>query len=310
VTAGARYPFPPYPSGWYLLLESAALAPGQVRPVRYFGRDLALFRTEAGAPVLLDAHCPHMGAHLGYGGTVEGDGLRCPFHHWRFDGDGRCDDVPYLRDGAVVPDAGVACWPVHETSGLLLTSFGSPAWSMPDLPEWHDGCTYEQFGWTVRMHVQELAENIPDTTHFLYVHHVPVLPVAEVETDGHLYHQRTIGRTDDGTIAWQTEQWAYGLGLVWLRTPGQVPFLTATTPIDDETVDLRLLFLVDDHLDDAGKAMIEAIAATTADDVPIWEHKVYRDRPHLVPGDGPIGVLRKWARQFYDRPSEVSPRSR
>ena len=32
----------------------------------------------------------------------------------------------------------------------------------------------------------------------------------------------------------------------------------------------------------------------------IWEHKVYRDRPTLVAGDGPIGVFRKWAAQFYE----------
>ena len=299
MTGDYRYPFPPYPTGWYLLLESAALGAGDVRPLRYFGRDLVLFRNESGDAVLLDAHCPHMGAHLGHGGTVEGDGLRCPFHNWRFGADGHADDIPYLKADAPLPDASLACWSVHETSGLILTSFGTPGWRMPDLPEWRDGCWYETYSWNVRMHVQELAENIPDTTHFTYVHNVPTMPVAEVETEGHLYHQRTIGRADDGTVTWQTEQWAYGLGLVWLRTPGQVPFLTATTPIDDESVDLRLLFLVHDGIDEAGKAMIDAIAATTASDVPIWEHKVYRERPVLVPGDGPIGVLRKWAKQFY-----------
>ena len=45
--------------------------------------------------------------------------------------------------------------------------------------------------------------------------------------------------------------------------------------------------------------MIDATAANTARDVPIWEHKVYVERAPLVPDDGPIRELRKWARQFY-----------
>ncbi|MEN3271267.1 MAG: hypothetical protein V7636_28, partial [Actinomycetota bacterium] len=67
-----RYPMSPYPTGWYLLAESKDVQPGDVLPIEYFGKELVLFRTEAGEAVVLDAHCPHLGAHLGYGGTVEG----------------------------------------------------------------------------------------------------------------------------------------------------------------------------------------------------------------------------------------------
>src|SRR5260221_14414709 len=134
-----RYPFPPYPTGWYLLAESASLAPGDVVPLHYFGRELVLFRTEGGEPVLLDAHCPHLGAHLGHGGTVDGEGIRCPFHSWRFDSTGRCEDVPY-KTSPGVPDTGVACWPLREASGLILVHFSqhghAPEWRMPDQPDW------------------------------------------------------------------------------------------------------------------------------------------------------------------------------
>src|SRR6478736_1992356 len=98
-----RYPFPPYPEGWYLITESAAVPVGAVVTAHYFGRELVVFRTAAGRAVVVDAHCPHMGAHLGYGGTVEGEGIRCPFHHWRFGCDGRCDDVPYATS-AIAPN--------------------------------------------------------------------------------------------------------------------------------------------------------------------------------------------------------------
>jgi nitrite reductase/ring-hydroxylating ferredoxin subunit len=305
-----RYPFAPFPSGWFLVAESASIGAGDVVPLRWFGRDLVAYRTESGRAVVVDAHCPHMGAHLGYGGSVEGESIRCPFHCWRFDADGRCDDVPYATR-PVQPNVGLSCWPVHETSGLVLVYYDElrrdPAWWMPDRPEWRQPgwIGYETTSWRIRMHVQELAENIPDTAHFLFVHTVPAMPIAEVETDGHVYRQATIGRVD-GIEVWRTTQEAFGLGLVWLEVDGAVTyrFLTATTPIDDEYVELRLLFLVREEpgaceISPRSRAAIEATMTNTARDVPIWEHKVYREHPPLVPGDGPIGVLRRWARQFY-----------
>ena len=322
VDDGYRYPFHPYPTGWYLIAQSAEVGVGDVLPVQYFGRDLVLFRTEAGQAVMLDAHCPHMGAHLGYGGRVEGEGIRCPFHSWRFDTGGRCDDVPY-SNLAAPPRVGTACWPVHETSGLILAHYSQhgrpPAWWMPDRPEWGTPgwLGYEVTGWRIRMHTQELAENIPDTAHFLYVHSLPVQPAAEVEVERHVYRQRTVTRVGDAETAFTQE--AFGLGLVWLHVPGRRPgaegpgagatpdvtFLTATTPIDGESVELRLLFLVNEgpgatQLSPLGRALIAATSDNTARDVPIWEHKVYRERPPLVPGDGPINVIRRWARQFYE----------
>ncbi|HEX4462497.1 MAG TPA: (2Fe-2S)-binding protein, partial [Polyangia bacterium] len=38
-------------------------------------------------------------------------------------------------------------------------------------------------------------------------------------------------------------------------------------------------------------------------DIPIWEHKTYLEPPALCDGDGPVGLFRKWSRQFYSIPS-------
>ncbi|MBV9936176.1 MAG: hypothetical protein JO367_17910, partial [Actinobacteria bacterium] len=54
------------------------------------------------------------------------------------------------------------------------------------------------------------------------------------------------------------------------------------------------------EISDKGRAIIDVISRNTSMDVTIWERKIYRDRPLLVAGDGPIGVFRKWARQFYE----------
>src|SRR5215469_5811020 len=51
-----RFPFP-VPNGWFIVAASADLAPGDVRPLYYFGRELVLFRGMDGAPHLLNAHC-------------------------------------------------------------------------------------------------------------------------------------------------------------------------------------------------------------------------------------------------------------
>ncbi|OXH81003.1 Rieske (2Fe-2S) protein, partial [Burkholderia multivorans] len=70
------------PFGWFCIGYSDEVAVGDVKPLRYFGKDLVMFRGESGEIGVLDAYCPHLGAHMGHGGTVEGDSLRCPFHHW------------------------------------------------------------------------------------------------------------------------------------------------------------------------------------------------------------------------------------
>ena len=305
-----RYPFSPYPTGWYLLSESASLAPGDVVPLQYFGRELVLFRTEAGKAVVLDAHCPHLGAHLGYGGTVDGEGIRCPFHSWRFDVAGSCDDVPYKTTPGL-PKAGVPCWPVHEASGLILVHFSEhgqpPSWYPPDQPDWGlpGWVGYETKTWKVRVHVQDVTENIADTSHFLSVHGLPTVPDARVKTDDHVYRQ-VMG---DDTYA--LTQVAYGLGLAWLDVDAPVRYrlLVAATPIDEQDVELRLLFLVDEgpgatELSSTGRSIVDVISKNTSLDVTIWDHKVYRERPALVAGDGPIGVFRKWARQFYETEPE------
>ena len=66
-----RYPFP-IPNGWFVVAEASEIGPGEVRAAaRYFDRDLVLYRAADGTPRVLDAHCPHLGAHLAVGGRVE-----------------------------------------------------------------------------------------------------------------------------------------------------------------------------------------------------------------------------------------------
>src|ERR1700759_1554668 len=83
------------PEGWYWLLRSRDVTRGRVVAARIMGKELAVYRGMDGRVVALDAFCPHMGAHLAEG-RVDGNGLRCLFHDWRFDSQGRCTEMPAL----------------------------------------------------------------------------------------------------------------------------------------------------------------------------------------------------------------------
>ena len=116
-----------FPRGWFMI-ANAAEATETPAPVRFFGTDMVLYRGKSGKAHLVEAYCPHMGAHLARNTTsyivldgehVQGDSIRCPFHGWRFDEHGQCDHIPYSD---FVPKA--AClktYPVKEFAGTLQT---------------------------------------------------------------------------------------------------------------------------------------------------------------------------------------------
>jgi phenylpropionate dioxygenase-like ring-hydroxylating dioxygenase large terminal subunit len=95
----SRCPMPRHRTGWFQVAHPSELEPGTARPPKHFGHELVLYRGALGEPVLLDPHCPHMGAHLGHGGRVRDGCVACPFHGWRVDGGGACVDPPLLVEG-------------------------------------------------------------------------------------------------------------------------------------------------------------------------------------------------------------------
>src|SRR4029453_871077 len=67
----------PFPTGWFIVGFASELAAGQVKRAHYFGEELVIFRTESGQINVLDAYCQHLGANMGVGGTVGGEGICC-----------------------------------------------------------------------------------------------------------------------------------------------------------------------------------------------------------------------------------------
>jgi phthalate 4,5-dioxygenase len=98
----------------------ASMAQRPVKAVRIMGQDLVLFRDAQGSWGLLDRDCPHRGADLSFGRN-EGDGLRCPFHGWKFDVSGRCLDTPAEPAGSKLCErVRQRSYPVLEKSGIVF----------------------------------------------------------------------------------------------------------------------------------------------------------------------------------------------
>lgn len=118
--------------GWYWVIPSKKLRVGEVKPVTILGRELVIYRGEDKQAVILDAYCPHFGAHLGEG-TVEGNEIRCFFHHWKFDSEGFCVEIPCLEEPVKVK---AKSWPTAEKYGLIWVWTGeTPQQPLPFIPE-------------------------------------------------------------------------------------------------------------------------------------------------------------------------------
>jgi nitrite reductase/ring-hydroxylating ferredoxin subunit len=313
----SRYPFSSSPNGWFSLGAGAALAPGDVRPVSYLGRDLVLFRGDDGTARVFGAHCPHLGAHLGFGGRVCGDGIACPFHGWRFDGDGRLVDVPGLDR---TPRASAQAWPVCERNGRIFIWHHAggtlPSYEVigyrPDEANW---TPWRSNTYRVRVHVQDLTENIIDRSHFSAVHDMttPEVDHFEVRFDGvSMVVEQSLKVTalDVGGYEIQTTSTTCGPGIVAVEVsqhPIEMLTYITQTPIDEEFTEVNLAFsmkaLPDEKATESISELNDRITNEQfAQDVPIWEHKVYRERPMITKIDGPVLQYRRWFRQFYSDP--------
>jgi len=95
-----------------------------VKPVTLLGERFVLFRDERGRYGLLDRHCPHRQADLAYG-RLEDGGLRCAFHGWLFDVEGRCLETPAEPAGSrLCEHVRQRSHPVVERSGILFAWLG------------------------------------------------------------------------------------------------------------------------------------------------------------------------------------------
>jgi nitrite reductase/ring-hydroxylating ferredoxin subunit len=167
---------PQFATGWFAALRSEEVVARRPTSFRFMGRDLVAFRDTSGQVAVLDAVCPHFGAHLGHGGTIENGCVRCPFHGLQFDRAGQCVGGE-LYSGRALRVMKTQAFVAQEMAGCIFLWNGpdlsKPAWPLPiEKLEWD--------GWSKpitnagrplpRTNLFFPTENIIDMTHFVNVH--------------------------------------------------------------------------------------------------------------------------------------------
>jgi 3-ketosteroid 9alpha-monooxygenase subunit A len=313
-----------YPRGWFMVARGDELKAGEPLPLRFFGRKFVAFRDAEANPAVLDATCPHMGASLAIGSTVEAGGVRCPFHHWRFGGDGRCNDIPYSK--IIPPKAKVNSYPARELNGNVFMwhdpEFGEPDYELPDLAEYRDPKWVQ---WSlvrkdIRTVPKEIVDNIADKAHFPVVHGAAIAEfkntfVGHKATQYAMNLHETLAATPGGGLPSHATYHGPAYLLTFLDGPYPSWMLICHTPIDTEHVAVWYGTMVKYEGEGEMTPAFLEVAANYVElgkvafyqDVQIWENKDPAPQPLLCAGDGPILQARAWYAQFY-RPREDDAR--
>ncbi len=313
-TLHGRYPFSPFPRGWYVIGKSISLKKGCVKTFHYFNQDIVIFRGQSGKLGAVDPHCPHLGAHLGIGGTVKNDRLICPFHQWEFNSDGFCQHIPYAT--RIPKKAKAKHWPIAEASGLLFIYYGVDGELPPNnlpLPGELEGLSWSKVSVSapkkIKTHLQELAENSFDLGHFSGLHGMgyPEIKINAITKDSIQLTQKMDYHQFGLNFRYKTELEQVGANNVINRVQWEkIEFIVmlCNTPIDNEHIHVRSLVSVKTPKNSLARWAIKQFVLWYVNkelkkDTPIWENKRYYKKPLLCHADGPIYTLRNWITQFY-----------
>jgi phenylpropionate dioxygenase-like ring-hydroxylating dioxygenase large terminal subunit len=309
-----------FPFGWYAVEMADFVAAGQVKPIRYFGMDMAMWRGEDGQVRVIDAYCKHLGAHMGVGGKVHGNLLECPFHAWRYDGEeGVVKDIPYSK--AIPPQVKRKCtrtWAVTEANGWIWLWYHpdanvGPMWEVVHHPEASnpDWTAYETHEWVIYGSIQNMAENGVDVAHFKYIHGTANVPAAELRwgdwgrgADVKARMGTPTGEVD-GLISYDT----MGPGQSWTRFTGisETLLVASLAPVEEDVLRVRYSFTQPKSQAEGpgaglAKALIRDICKQLDQDKVIWDRMKFEPNPIICDGDGPIPQFRSWYSRYYAKP--------
>lgn len=322
--------------GWHCLGLVEKFKDGTPHTVKAFGEKLVIFSGEDGKVNVLDANCRHLGGDLSKG-TVKGNEIACPFHDWRWGGDGRCKAIPYSR--RVPLRARTSTWPTLEQDGLLFVwndPEGNPPPADVVIPRIQGA---EDDGWTkwvwneivVNTSTREVMDNVVDMAHFFYIHgNFPTYFKNVFE--GHIATQYFDGKRREDLAPPNPDPAApkmtktssvasyYGpsfmvddLTYCYENFDMKTILINAHYPIDEHSFVLMSGIIVEKKPELVGDP--DVIAATQAkhilhgfnQDVEIWQNKAQIDNPLLCEEDGAVYQLRRWYEQFFVDVADIQP---
>jgi 3-ketosteroid 9alpha-monooxygenase subunit A len=324
-----------YARGWHCLGLADTFRDGRPHAVEAFGTKLVVFADSRGELKVLDAYCRHMGGDLSQG-TVKGDAVACPFHDWRWGGNGRCVAIPYAK--RVPPRARTRSWITLEENKQLFV-WNDPQGNPPPphvvIPRIEGAFSSDWSNWTwdsVRIegsHCREIIDNTVDMAHFFYVHFAFPTYFKNI-FEGHVATQllNTRGREDIGkgsnyagkdNVA-RSEASYYGpsymIDKLWNDYKGftiETILVNCHYPVTADSFVLQWGVIVrkppgisDADADRLAAKFAKATGVGFLQDVEIWKNKTKIDNPLLCEEDGPVYQLRRWYEQFYVDVEEVT----
>lgn len=321
--------------GWHCLGLADSFKDGNPHEIEAFGTKLVVFQGEDdGRLHVLNAYCPHMGGNLAHG-TVKGDAVACPFHDWRWSGDGRCAGIPYAR--RVPPRARTRAWTTLERNRQLFVwndPEGNPppaGVTIPEIEGIHGPDAGEWSDWTWKTarvegsNCREIVDNVVDMAHFFYVHYAFPTYFKNV-FDGHVATQymesAPRGDMDLGNLSSPLRSDAsyygpsYMVDYVWTEVaPGvemEMVLINSHFPISADSFMLqygaivkKLPGMTGEEAAEAARSLIGGLETGFEQDIEIWRNKTRIDNPLLTEEDGPVYQLRRWYEQFYADAADV-----
>ena len=321
--------------GWHCLGLSKDFKDGKPHSVEAFGTKLVVWADSNDEIKILDAYCRHMGGDLSQG-TVKGDEIACPFHDWRWGGNGRCKNIPYAR--RVPPIAKTRAWHTLDQDGMLFVWHdpqGNPPPADVTIPRIEGATSEEWTDWIwytteVDTNCREIIDNIVDMAHFFYVHYSFPVYFKNV-FEGHVAGQFMRGQAREDTrphaagqpkmLGSRSDASYFGPSfmiddLVYQYEGYNVEsvLINCHYPVSQDKFVLMYGMIVkkSDRLE-GEKALQTAqqfgnfIAKGFEQDIEIWRNKTRIDNPLLCEEDGPVYQLRRWYEQFYVDVEDVTP---
>ena len=320
--------------GWHCLGLADSFRDGTPHAVEAFGTKLVVFADSGGALHVLDGYCRHMGGDLTMG-TVKGDTLACPFHDWRWGGDGRCVTVPYAH--RVPLRARTRSWTtLEENRQLFVWNDPQGAPPPPDItiPRIEGAFSDEWSSWTwdsIRIegaNCREVIDNVVDMAHFFYIHFAFPTFFKNV-LEGHVAAQFLntrprpdvpTGASQSGDATLRSEAAYYGpsymIDNLYHEYHGidvESVLINCHYPVTPTSFMLQWGVIVklpaglpEGQADRVAGKFAKFIGLGFEQDVEIWKHKSRIDNPLLCAEDGAVYQLRRWYEQFYTDVEDVT----
>jgi 3-ketosteroid 9alpha-monooxygenase subunit A len=321
--------------GWHCLGQADTFRDGKPHTVAAFGTKVVVWADAQGDLQVIDGYCRHLGGDLGQG-TVKGDEVACPFHDWRWGGDGACKSIPYAK--RVPLRSRTRTWHAMERNKQLFVWHdpeGNPPIAeqmIPAIPEMESG-EWSDLTWAVidipGSNCREIIDNIVDMAHFFYIHGAFPTYFKNI-FEGHIASQfmNSQGRPDmakgpnagEETLL-KSEAAYYGpsyminpLTTTYKGIDVEVILVNCHYPVTSTDFRLQFGLMVKkiEGLDDemAFKVATKFTSLFTEgfmQDVEIWKNKSPIQNPLLCEEDGPVYQLRRWYDQFYIDVADIAP---